>query len=417
MRFDRNNLRKVLRSPLLAVGAIASVFVPRGPERWVCASGIGYGEGAVALAHAARADGLRVTWLCRTEAGLVAARNAGFPASLNSGIAGWWTTLRAGTVVVTHGLGDANPYALRGARIVQLWHGVPLKHLHRDAGVTYSLPRFPGSRWAERMLRAGSERAYTRITHFVAASAESGRRLTSAFGLRPDQLLVTGDPRDDVLLQGEQDAKREDARAHLEHVLGARLEETVVLFAPTWRDGEPDPVVPTQAEWGMLERLAAELKLSIIIRPHPLAVGAYREGMGQRSALHMLEVTLQPDITPVLPAVDVLITDYSSIAYDFSLLGRPMLYLAPDLEAYAASRGFYEAIEVFCGGLPARSWSGVAEQLRSLAAVPSETLDASIRHAKETAQRVHDFHDGRNTERVMARLMAGEKHRRAPAGS
>ena len=68
----------------------------------------------------------------------------------------------------------------------------------------------------------------------------------------------------------------------------------------------------------------------------------------------LLDVSVVADITPVLPAADVLVTDYSSIAYDFALLARPMLYLTPDLEQYAASRGFYESIEVFCGGSPAR---------------------------------------------------------------
>lgn len=402
MRFDRNNLRKVLRSPLLFVGQIAALLVPRAEQHWVFGSGIGFGEGGVALSKLAGEAGLRVTWLSDTERGRVAAAQAGFAVERVHSLRGWWLTLRAGTLVVSHGLGDVNPYAQSGARIVQLWHGVPLKHLHRDAGVTYSLPKFPGSRWAEGMLRRGSERAYARISHFVAASAESGGRLASAFGLRPEQLCVVGDPRDDVLLQGDEAARRAAARTLVESASGKALANRVVLFAPTWRDGEPDPVVPTAEEWAEIERYAAERGSTVIIRPHPLAVGAYREGIAGRQGVLLLDVSVVADITPVLPAADVLVTDYSSIAYDFSLLGRPMLYLTPDLEAYAASRGFYEPIELFCGGSPTRSWSELLGQLREL---DDPTVQArAIAHAEATAQRVHGFHDGRNTQRLFERL-------------
>lgn len=403
MRFDRNNLRKVLNSPLLLLGALASVFVRRRPNQWVFGSGIGYGEGGVALSQLARERGATVVWLSDKPAGRSAAESDGFRALPKSSFAGWRATLTAGTLVVSHGLGDVNPYAMRGARIVQLWHGVPLKHLHRDAGVTYSLPRFPGSAIAERMLRAASERAYSRITYFVVASPESGRRLASAFGLREDQVLVTGDPRDDVLLRGDESDRRRAARLLIEAAIGTKLDSRVVMFAPTWRDGKPDPMVPTQAEWDAIERLAQDSHLTVIIRPHPLAVGAYREGIVGRAGVYLLDVTRLPDITPALAACDVLITDYSSIAYDYSLLSRPMVFFTPDLEEYAESRGFYEPITEFCGGEPVRTWAATIAAVQSLDS--DEVRDRAIGHAQTMAQRAHAYRDGLNTERVVRRLL------------
>ena len=410
MRFASNNLRKVLRSPLLASGALASRLVPRSAQLWVFGSGIGFGEGGVELAKLARANGTTVVWLSDRPSGRAAAQAAGYATARVHSWRGWWLTLRAGVLVVSHGLGDVNPYALQRAIVVQLWHGVPLKHLHRDAGVTYSLPRFPGSRMAERILRAGSERAYRRITHFVAASTESGRRLASAFGLRPDQVLVAGDPRDDVLLRGSEEARRAQARRLLQAATEVPFADRIILSAPTWRDGAPDPVVPTAQEWELLEATAAELAATIIIRPHPLAVGAYRDGIVGRRGLALIDVSALADLTPVLPACDVLITDYSSVAYDFALLGRPMLYLTPDIEAYAASRGFYEPIEQFCGGAPARSWAAVLEQLRALE--QPDARAAAIAHAEATALRVHDYRDGENATRVFAAIRASLAARR-----
>ena len=76
-----------------------------------------------------------------------------------------------------------------------------------------------------------------------------------------------------------------------------------------------------------------------------------------------------------------------------------MLYLTPDLEQYAASRGFYESIEVFCDGSPARTWREVLAQLRGLDDEP--THRAAVNHARETAARVHGYFDGENTRRVL----------------
>ncbi|MFM6973776.1 MAG: CDP-glycerol glycerophosphotransferase family protein [Agromyces sp.] len=378
------------------------MIVPRRNGLWAFGSGVGFGEGGVALAHRAHESGIRVVWLSRRPSARASAREAGFSTAAVSSIRGWWVTLRAEVLVVTHGLGDVNPYAQHGATIVQLWHGIPLKHLHRDAGVTYSLPRFPGSRLAERALRAASELAYQRISLFVVASQESARRLSSAFGLRPDQVLVSGDPRDDVILRGDLSERIARARAQMESALGVGLQARVVLVAPTWRDGRADPVVPSIDEWDALTEWANATATSVVFRPHPLAIGAYREGIVGRNHLHLLEVQNLADVNTVLAACDIVVTDYSSIAYDFALLERPMVYLMPDLEAYTAARGFYEPIELFSGGVPARSWADALGQLDAI--LRGTSIQAAVAHAIQIVKRVHDFTDGASTERVFAAI-------------
>ena len=61
----------------------------------------------------------------------------------------------------------------------------------------------------------------------------------------------------------------------------------------------------------------------------------------------------------MLPAFDALVTDYSSVAYDFSLIGAPIVYLAPDVETYAKTRGLYEAYRDFSGGRHVATWQHV----------------------------------------------------------
>ncbi|MEO7006323.1 MAG: CDP-glycerol glycerophosphotransferase family protein, partial [Terrimesophilobacter sp.] len=226
-------------------------------------------------------------------------------------------------------------------------------------------------------------------------------RLRTAFGLPSSRVIVTGDPRDDVLSRGTAAERRALARQRLSPVLplhkfpGCR----VLLYAPTWRDGERDPGVPTPAQW---QRIAAYLELTdsvLAIRPHPLGVGEYLGGTTAYPRILLLTPKQLGDVTPVLPAIDVLITDYSSIAYDFALTGGSIVFFAPDLEEYRRSRGLYQAYPEFSGGTETDSWDGVLEVLRHRD--DDEEFAARLRtHSSLLRAAHHEFLDGRNTERV-----------------
>src|SRR5690606_11730003 len=104
-----------------------------------------------------------------------------------------------------------------------------------------------------------------------------------------------------------------------------------VLYAPTWRDGAPDPAVPTAEEWVRIIALLEQHDAVLFIRSHPLGEGAYHPPLPS-SRVRMLGSGVLADVTPALPAVDVLVTDYSSLAYDVGLLAMPVVFLAPDAE-------------------------------------------------------------------------------------
>jgi CDP-glycerol glycerophosphotransferase len=181
-----------------------------------------------------------------------------------------------------------------------------------------------------------------------------------------------------------------------------------VLYAPTWRDGDVDPAVPSAADWKRITGYLESTGSALIVRPHPLGVGDYEAGIGDRVAV--LGSDLQSDVNPVLPAIDTLITDYSSIAFDFSLTGRPIVYLAADVEAYSVSRGLYEPYSAFSGGSEVGSWAEVAALLERADAEPGIRA-ALASHGDTIAERVHEFRDGKNTERVYAEIISRLKER------
>jgi CDP-glycerol glycerophosphotransferase len=406
--FAKGNAEKVLVLPVYALGALASRVVSRQPDHWVFGCGSGVGEGALALFLEARRSNpnLTLTWLARNTRDDADAKALGIPTVRLTSWHGFWRTLRAEVLVVTHGFGDVNRFGTRGGYIVQLWHGIPLKLIHLDSPATLRSPILPDSRVIKRvLLYRGAARS---IRMFPAASHTAATRLRTAFALPADRVVVTGDPRDDVLSQGTADERKSTARALLARrlqlpPLSARTR--ILMHAPTWRDGAVDPVIPTAREWNAISEYLAQANAILVLRPHPLSVGDYGDGPLVTDRIMLLDSPLQPDITPVLPAVDTLITDFSSIAYDYALTGGEILYLAPDVEAYSASRGLYEPYAQFSGGYEVATWHSLLALLerRDSDNAWRETLRA---HSDAVAATHHTFRDGNNTVRVYTEIVS-----------
>ncbi len=405
-RFASGNAKKLAALPLYALGALASVFVARVDDLWVFGCGSGVGEGSLALFRFARqADAtLRLTWLARDEQDLAAARALGIPAVLKLSRRGFWLTLRARVVVVTHGFGDVNRFGQRGAVVVQLWHGIPLKLIQLDSAATTRISVPVVSAQVRGLLRRFYRRGYRSIALMPAASELVAQRLRTAFALPADRVVVTGDPRDDVLSNGPALERSSLARQVLTAALDTDPGDSrLVLYAPTWRDGEADPAVPTDEEWARIDAWLRDAGAMLLVRPHPNGVGDYAAGIAGSPNIQLLSSARQSDLTPVLDAIDLLVTDYSSVAFDYSLTGGPILFIAPDQESYTGSRGLYEPYREFSGGREVRSWSGVLDQLSRFDS-DADWAEIVRAHSAALASRHFAFRDGRNTERVYSEL-------------
>lgn len=418
--FRAGNAGKLLRIPLYLLGRLGTLVVPRG-RGWVIGCGAGIGDGALALWRAAVEAGLEPLWLTGSPRERHDAAGLGIATVPKNGLRGWWATARAGVVVVTHGFGDVNRYAISGGIprrpvIVQLWHGIPLKRIGLDSPATVQSAFLPGFVPLQRLLGLLYRGQTARIGLLPAASDRSRGRLESAFGLGVRQVLVTGEPRVDVLSAEEPEARRSRAVALRDAAVGPIAESSrVVLYAPTWRDGAPDPAVPTDAEWARIIAVLERTDSLLLVRSHPLGEGEYRPPV-PTDRVRAIGSTLVADITPVLPAVDVLVTDYSSLAYDVGLLSMPVVYLAPDPEEYAATRGFYGAYAEVAGVDPATDWAQAAAQLEATLSDDAEFARRADRSSALSA-RMHAHRDGRNTARVLAAILARTGHDTSVAGS
>ena len=406
--FGSGNARKLLRLPLYALGALASLLVPRSRRLWAFGSGIGPGEGALPLYRLAREQldsDVRLVWLASSEVELAHAQELGLDAERKHSLRGFWITLRSRVLVVTHGFGDVNRYATRGGFVVQLWHGIPLKKLHLDSPATLKISGIPDNRYVRALLRCAYSLAGRGIDLFPVASELIAPRIATAFGVPPSRIAAVGDIRDDALTAVPFDDARERARALLDEAAGPVAPSTrVVLYAPTWRDGGVDPGIPTQGDWKLLADWLEARDAVLLVRTHPLGLGDYARGPETSSRIRMLGSREIADVTPVLPGVDALITDYSSIAYDYSLTDGPIVFFATDVELYARRRGLYENYRIFSDDRAVSTWAHVLEQLDE-AGTASELGQRLARHSTWLREEHFDRLDGRAAERVLHEIL------------
>lgn len=290
-----------------------------------------------------------------------------------------WLLARSDVIVID----DFQPVIYRvddpEMRIVQLWHA-----WGAFKTVGYS-----------RVGKPGGVSPYSRVHKnysFAAVSSTSEVPFyAEAFGIPEWRVIPTGIPRMDQFFDPLRRAASREAA--LTAIPAARGRMTI-LFAPTFRGHG------ARTAWYDLERidyralhlLCVEKDALCIIRMHPFVrtplsiPEAYADRIIDGSGVSI-------DINELLFAVDLLITDYSSVVFEFSTMDRPMLFYAYDLEAYVASRDFYVDYVDFVPGRIVRTFAELLDAIRR--------EDYDVARLKAFRARHLDHFDGHATDRVI----------------
>jgi len=211
--------------------------------------------------------------------------------------------------------------------------------------------------------------------------------------------LETGYPRNDRLCNAT-DSDVQLART----ALGIRPGQTAVLYAPTFRDYQRGlrPMLD-------ITRLARELGPDTVLlaRAHYYfkdSLVASDEALELVESGRIFDVSKQPSVEELFLAADVLLTDYSSVIFDYAILDRPIVIYANDWETYADCRGVYFDITKDPPGLVATTEEELVQAFRCGAVWGPAASAARARFR----QRFRQFDDGLAAERVVRRVFLGE---------
>ncbi|MGW5345422.1 bifunctional glycosyltransferase/CDP-glycerol:glycerophosphate glycerophosphotransferase [Streptomyces sp. NPDC004050] len=219
-----------------------------------------------------------------------------------------------------------------GTTYIQTWHGSALKRMGFHEPRTKAQGRAAQDRF---------QAAVDRFDHFLVRSEHDVRTLARGFRLRDEVLLRTGYPRNDALVEAHRAEAQsgERVRGPLAADLGIDPAKRVLLYAPTFRANADGAVEGFEFPFDV-EEFADRLgdRFTLLVRTHYLNSVSLPPSVAGR----VVDVSGHHDITPLLALADGLITDYSSVMFDYSVLDRPMLFFAYDYDSYAGDiRGTY----------------------------------------------------------------------------
>lgn len=313
------------------------------------------------------------------------------------GTTGWVTTTRilylmatSEVILLDDYFGLLNSVTIdRRTRVIQLWHaGSGFK------SVGYS--RF-GSTDSPKL-----HQPHRQYTHAISGSDHLREVYAEAFGIEADAVVATGLPRIDWFLDEARTASStEDFYSHHPNLRDKRI----ILFAPTFRGSSYHTAF---YDYDLIDFDALYEACSpdtvVLFRMHHFM----RDGITIPDEYRdrFFDFTRFPDGLGLLHVTDLLITDYSSIIYEFALLDRPMLFFAPDKAIYAATRGFHRDYEETAPGRVCETFDEVVEAIR----------EGDFEQEKLARFRAENFDriDTGAADRVIDWLILGEPREDAP---
>ncbi len=292
----------------------------------------------------------------------------------------WWTALASSRYVVTNCWMTTRFEHRPHQRVLQAWHGTPLKLLGFDRIGTNRGDAY----------RAKTLREVGMWDQLIAQNPYSADIFRRAYGYG-GEVLEIGYPRNDVL----RDPHADRVRARVRDRLGLADGEQAVLYVPTWRENARG--LFRELDFDLLtEGLGPDVRL--LVRGHSNTIRSDRAVTGRR----LLDVTLYPDLADLYLVADVMITDYSSTMFDFSVTGKPMIFFAPDIDQYSGSlRGTYFDLKESAPGPVVASTEQVIQAWRNLDHISREYASA---YAAWRA-RFNPYDDGHAAERAVDALL------------
>lgn len=245
---------------------------------------------------------------------------------------------------------------------VQCWHGTPLKRLGYDIGASDNAMN------SVKEIRDKYRIDTKRFDYLLSPCKFVTEKFTSAWNLKnfgkESVILETGYPRNDFL-----NAFTEQDVLNAKEKLGLKdCKKKIILYAPTWRDNQHDAsrgyTYDNPVDFNFLKENLQDDYI-VLFRAHYLVADSFDF---EEYAGFVYDVSSVDDINELYIVADVLITDYSSVFFDYAILKRPMLFYMYDMEAYRDEiRGFYLDVSTLPGPI-VKSEGDLVKALKSIEA-------------------------------------------------
>ena len=322
---------------------------------------------------------IRPVWLTQHKAVVNEVRSLGGTAYPFYSWQAIWLGLRAKVYIFSHGLTDIEHYAIRGSKLINLWHGMPVKDISRYNDLyneKFSTLRLLKIKWIQKLTAFDPQGRYDLL---IATSALTAEKLKRAFKNPPKTIAVTGEPKNDIFYE----VNREQIL--LQYGLRKLENKIIITYMPTFRDKRPADLSAIPF-WEDLK--SEKERVQIMLQWHPS--DTLKPLFSTHTPDYVTRVNeLGMDVQDLLAVTDILITDYSSCFIDFLLLNRPIIFYPYDYDAYLNYRGFLYDYEHIAPGTISRTRKELIRAIRS-------NMERPEREAQRRERVTKQFHLHRN---------------------
>lgn len=330
---------KLILRPLIYVIYFLSGFFPRDNKIWVFGStgGRRFADNAKWFFYYCNWKKMnekdhpyQYIWITRSKDIIDSLKQQGFKAYYLYSPKGIYYSLRAGIYIFDLDIWDINFPFSRKAIKINLWHGSPLKKIARDVAKVDDKNIFQKMRIYNR-----NPIAFHKYDMMISSSKYVRKIFLSAFNVKNNNVVITGYPRNDVLLGAEYTNYylNQEEEYHKIKKLKEDSRNKLVIYLPTFRDSNLEKNKNVIKDFLEYQDILDKNGIILLIKPHELE----RISITIKDKKNIWIIDPRSDIYPLLRISDVLITDYSSVFFDYLLLNKPIVFFPYDLDEYKRS--------------------------------------------------------------------------------
>ncbi len=343
---------------------------------------------------------IKAIWISKNETLVKELQEKGFNAFYEYTSEAQFYSRRAKVAVITH-RGNRKKSDLpfqtfsKKTKIIQLWHGIPLKKIAYDDKVFSFKHNENSLKWKLTVFLKNTFFPFLNYVNepslILALSQETQDIFAQAFRIPKEKVVITGYPRNDILMNNI-------------NILRKKNDNKKVIYMPTFRgsvNSDFDLLLQYGFDTDKLDNFLSLNKLELYIKLHPFNQPS-NELLEKLNASKNIFFLDHDAIYEILHEYDMLITDYSSIYFDYLLLNRPIVFAPFDKENYLKTdREFYFEYDEVIPGPQAMNWDEVMNALEMF----NKDVTLYAKERKLIKERFHTYQDNKSTQRVYEAIM------------
>lgn len=291
---------------------------------------------------------------------------------------------KAKYIFSSHGRLDIPPIKLSSfTTVVLAWHGTPIKKINLNLAKSYAY-----SKWNHIFKLNLEYNEYVNYLITPTKNKEDHSILANAFKIPLSKIISVGYPRNDILYEENNDLIQ---NIKIKFEIAGYIKR-IILYAPTFRDDYIFRFPLTNSELNLLNDLLKETNSILLIKSH-----IFEKKINMKKYERIQLIKKNVDIQELLLISDILVTDYSSIIFDYLLLNRPILLFVYDFEKYSKERGMYYDFKEIAPGPLLFNGKELIDAIKNV-----EKIDKDFKEKRELIKnRFNKYTDGNSIERIL----------------